>query len=317
MARRLLHYDLTESPKTVADIIESINEKRYENLDELLKLIEWDLVADELIEPKEIRKFTKRITDEEVRLDVMKFLQKYAKQYFREAAERAEYKEKVDNSVGFSLVTIHIKTPDERVQLIQQELLFLIDQIENKGQYTGDHVAKLNKRIAELEKQNKELTAKNIELETQLDKYKHPRDYGKHIPKELQRDDFINIMNHLTNDGIVRKVIERNDYGIQQVTCYQWDASKALFGYFVEQMNDVLGIKGGRIPLNWKLFEPVINNYDELIKEARKALSTYNNDSSLQKNRIENIEKVDNAIKNKDVNPDLPLKKVNPATMLI
>ena len=34
MARRLLHYDLTESPKTVADIIEWINEKRYENLDD-------------------------------------------------------------------------------------------------------------------------------------------------------------------------------------------------------------------------------------------------------------------------------------------
>ena len=248
----------------------------------ILKLIEWDLVADELIEPKEIRKFTKRITDEEVRLDVMKFLQKYAKQYFREAAERAEYKEKVDNSVGFSLVAIHIKTPDERVQLIRQELLFLIDQIENKGQYTGDHVAKLNKRIAELEKQNSKMAEirqtliQEIEvLKARIEILEHP-ERRHQIPDELRCEEFYHIINYLSKCRVVTaKKTEESYYGIP--LCYRWNKSKALFGYFVCKVCYLLELRTRNDHLIWKPFKQAFENFDALEKQARDLASKNKN----------------------------------------
>lgn len=280
MARRLLHYDLTESPKTVADIIEWINEKRYENLDELLKLIEWDLVARELINPKDIRKFTKRITDEEVRLDVMKFLQKYAKQYFREAAEQLEYNDKVENMS--SLIREKERTADQYIDLFRQELLFLIDQIENKGQYTGDHVAKLNKRIAELEKQNSKMAEirqtliQEIEvLKARIEILEHP-ERRHQIPDELRCEEFYHIINYLSKCRVVTaKKTEDSYYGVPLY--YRWNKSKALFGYFVCKVCYLLELRTRNDHLIWKPFKQAFENFDALEKQARDLASKNKN----------------------------------------
>ena len=285
----------------LGSILTAINDLQITDLDKYLKNdVEWESIEDTFIIPQNVRKFIKRINDKEVRLDVAKFLHKYARQYFREAAERQEYNEKMEDMLVMGGPAISIKTADERIALFQQELAFLLDQDESTGEFSGDRFKKQAKKIEDLEKQVEELKAENENLSTQLYYYQHPRENGKHIPEELNKTEFYNIMTHLVTYKIVRTVSEPDEMGIHRIVCYQWDASKALFGYFIERMNEVLEIRGARVPLNWKVFRPAINNYDKLIDEARKALSTYNNSSILQKNRIENAEIVDKAIEDKE-----------------
>ncbi len=59
------YFDYTDAPKTIEDIIDRINTKKYDNLDDLLKSIEWELVGDDLIEPINVRHF-KCIADNEI-----------------------------------------------------------------------------------------------------------------------------------------------------------------------------------------------------------------------------------------------------------
>lgn len=68
-----------------------------------------------------------------------------------------------------------------------------------------------------------------------------------------------------------------SSYG-RQVCCYRWYGKKALFGYYVERMNQELDLNEARELLNWQIFEPAIDNYGELVEEARKAVSKYRKD---------------------------------------
>ena len=289
----------------IESIIATLNTHSYENLDSYLKDLEWEVVAPLLIEHKEIRKFSKRISDDEVRVDVMQFLEKYAQQYFREAAEDKEYREKL--KIMQDPFHNHNKTAKEYIKFFKDELVFLIDQSKDAGQFTGEKFSKLKREKKQLERKIEELANEVSILKAKIDKYEHPHAYGKHIPDGLDTDAFFNIMDHLAEKKIVRKVSDIQS-GVRTLTCYQWDASKALFGYFVYRMNKVLNLNGARVPLNWKIFEPAINNYSDLIDEARKAHSTYISKSHLQTNRIKDVEKVEYAIENKDirVKPNIP-----------
>ena len=176
------YFDLTDAPKTIEDIIDRINKKKYDNLDDLLKTIEWELVGDDLIEPINVRHFTKCIVDNEVRLDVMRFLNKYAKQYFRQAAETFEYNENFRVATSTALVRESIKSADEYLDLFVDELGFLINQLENSGEFSGDKFAKQTKRITELEKQVKELQTANHKLQDKVNRFENPAKYGHYIP---------------------------------------------------------------------------------------------------------------------------------------
>ena len=60
------NFDFSGAPKTIEDIIDCINTKKYDNLDDLLKSIEWELMGDELIRPINIHHFLKCIADNEI-----------------------------------------------------------------------------------------------------------------------------------------------------------------------------------------------------------------------------------------------------------
>lgn len=289
-APKSFYFDFSGAPETAVEIIERINKKQYDNLDAFLKSIEWELVGDELIETINLRHFTKCIADDEVRLDVMKFLHTYARQYFREAAEKAEYAEKREGM--FAVVPqVHIKTADERVALFQQELAYLIQQVEEKGEFSGDKLSKLQKQVDKLEKQVKELKDKNDELETELDRFRHPYDYQKHIPEPLRNKLFYDIMSYLKNKQLVTISYVQTAWG-EQPCCYYWCGTQSLFGYFVIHVSDALNLKGGRDTYNWQTFEPAILNFDKVITEARKANSTCKKNNS----KIKDSEKIDEAI---------------------
>ena len=136
-------------------ILTAINSLKLD-LDRYLKNdVDWESVGDILIVPQQVRKFIKSIQDKETRMDVARFLKKYAQQYFREAAEAMEYKDKAENFMAVG-PDIPIKTADERIALFQQELGFLLDQDESTGEFSGNKFKKLQERITQLEEELKE-----------------------------------------------------------------------------------------------------------------------------------------------------------------
>ena len=271
------------------------NGTQYPSLQELLEETDWSIMDFNSIIPKQkLRAFCKGITNKEVRLDVMRFLHDYANYYFYDGAVEMGRSEWQGGTAYMEKGARDIA--EEYIRQFQSELATQINQIEKTGLYSGNKIGKLEKRIKELEKQVEELKKENENFSAQLYKYQHPHANGKYIPEKLDRAEFYNIMSHLADHNIVRVVTEPDEMGIRKIICYQWDASKVLFGYFVTKVNDALELRGARVPYDWKVFEPAINNYGELIKEARKAFSTYNNSSSLQQNRIKNAEFVDEAI---------------------
>ena len=299
-------YNPFDSPNTTDAIAYFLNQKWYSNLDNFLKEeVNWYAIDTTSILPRaKARAFVRSIRDREVRLAVMAFLDKYATDLFGEVEEHRLFMDTFgtdtpQNPNEFTIKELY-DTLDNNLTMFRKELQFQSEMITSAGEFTGDKFKKQEEKIAELEKQVEELKAENEELFTQLEKYKHPSQNGKHIPEELNKEEFYNIMNYLVDHKIVRRVTERNEIGIPVLTCYQWDASKALFGYFVSRMNDVLNLRGARVQLNWKVFEPAINNYLEIVNEARKAFSTYNNSSVLQINRIEKVDIIDEAIKNRN-----------------
>lgn len=266
-------------------ITEQLNQHEYSNLTKFLEQIDWFSIPHEQIVPREkVRAFIKSIENEETRLNVARFLQKYEDYYFKEP----------DNGFTTDFGT-------DPIAEFHRELEFLIKQLTSNGEFSDDKFSKLQKRIADLEKQVSELQILNANMDEQLDRYKHPRNYGKHIPEKLYKLGFLSIMYYLESEKIVRSVSTPDSMGFHRITCFQWDGSKALFGYFVGKMNDALGLRGARVPYNWKIFEPAINNYSELIKEARKSLSAINNSLSKQAIRIEGAEKIDEALNHREL----------------
>ena len=282
---------MAKQENILESVIAQINEHHFDNLDAFLKNdVEWEIIGSKLIQPKDVRKFVKKISNQEVQLDVMKFLHKYARQYFREAAEKEEYAEKQDDMFAVG-PKVHIKNASERITLFQQELAFLIQQVEETGEFSGNRFSKLEEQVAQLKEENERYKKANQFLQEKIDRFEHPEKHNKYFPPELFNSTFENIMKHLQSAQIALPIYAKGTYG-RVITCYQWYGRKSLFGYFVIKVSDALNLKKGRDTYKWEIFKPAFSNYDELIKEARKAISTFKN----QKTKIENAEIIDQAI---------------------
>ncbi len=264
-----------ETAQQLDDINQLLDKGKYNNLNSFLRDFEWDLVGETILIPKNVRKFAKAIHEEERRLDVLKFLHKYARQYFYDAAEHLSYLERV-STISDPYVE-KIKTPDEYILRFQQEVAFLIDQIETAGEFSGDRLKKLTQRIAQLEDENREYKNANKYLQDKVNRFENPHKYGKFIPAELKNGKFSKIMQYLQMKEIVMPLYPEKDY-TRGISCYQWYGSCALFGYFVWKLNQEFELNEARDLLNWQVFETAINNYDKLIKEARKAVSKFRKD---------------------------------------
>ena len=234
--------------------------------------IDWSYIAPDTIVPKlELRRFTKSISDTEIRLAVMKFLHSYARYYFFDSACGLVSDSFLQREWHASQNDIEMRA-DEYINSFQSELATQISQIENTGEFSGNRFSKLQKRNDELEKQVEKLTNKQKELLNEIDFLKNPYKYGKHIPNELKDYTFYYIMEYLVSKNVARISYVQTEIG-PKPCCYYWDKSKALFGYFVVQMNKELDLCASPNQYNWKVFEPAIQNYEELIDEARKAVS--------------------------------------------
>lgn len=259
-----------------------INKHQYDDLEVFLSDYDWDLVGEIILIPSNVRGFIKEIEDAEVRLDVARFLKKYAEQYLREAAERLEYAEAEKNAVSPSLVRKREKSAEEYIEYFQQELGFLIEQIEQAGEFTGAHVARLKKRIADLEKQVKELQEQNKKLEGKIYAYEHRGD-GLYIPEKLISHEFNHIVQLLIQKQLVTPHYGTNPYGYQQLAYMTWNGQYDLFGYFVDKISYELELRdsGGR--LQWKLFAKAFDNYKKIERAAKNAVAYYQNHPEAKK----------------------------------
>lgn len=259
-----------------------INEHQYDDLEVFLSDYDWDLVGEIILIPSNVRGFIKEIEDAEVRLDVARFLKKYAEQYLREAAERLEYAEAEKNAVSPSLVRKREKSAEEYIEYFQQELGFLIEQIEQAGEFTGDHVARLKKRIADLEKQVKELQEQKRKLEDKIYEYEHRGD-GHYIPEKLVSHEFNHIVQLLIQKQLVVPHYGTDSYGYQRLAYMTWKGRYDLFGYFVDKISYELELRdsGGR--LQWKLFAKAFDNYKKIERAAKNAVAYYQNHPEAKK----------------------------------
>ena len=276
---------------TVKSIAELINNKelwstesptaKYKGLGRLLRYINWSAIEPETIIPKiEMRKFITSIQDEEVRLSVCEFLLKFANDYFIDSA--IVLNSNYSNSYQAAL---------DDIEILKSEIDFQIKLIRSTNDYSGEEFSGLKRRLEEQKEQVKKLNQENVELRKELNSYKHPYDNGYCIPHELLDSIFRYSMEYLAKKELVLPIQDVHPkYGIYTIACYQWLGGKALFGYFVERMNKELELQEARMPLNWKVFKPAIINYDDLIKEARKAVSNYTKNKSLMPAKADIIE---------------------------
>ena len=258
-------------------VLEVINNHQYEQLSDYLSDVNWLEIDPLTIVPQQaIRNFAKAIVDKEVRLDVMRFLEAYAENYFRAGAEELVRHDYAQKHVGFTSGVIRIEA-DQYLDKFKTELKTQINQLQSSGEFSGDKFQKQEKRIKQLEKEVEELSNANKFLQEKIDRFEHPEKYGKFIPYDLNNSQFRAIMEYLQSKQIVSPLYSDSVYG-KTICCYHWYASKALFGYYVEQLNIEFELNEGREQRNWLIFEPVFENYDEIVEEARKAVSKYRND---------------------------------------
>ena len=254
-----------------------INKHQYDDLEVFLSDYDWDLVGEIILIPSNVRGFIKEIEDAEVRLDVARFLKKYAEQYLREAAERLEYAEAEKNAVSPSLVRKREKSAEEYIEYFQQELGYLIDQLENSGGFSGDKFKKQQEKIENLEKQVKELQETNLQLKKRVDELEHPEKRHQ-VPNELRCEEFYHIMSYLQKSGYVSP--RESPVGMYRGPIYyHWNilTPKALFGYFVCKTCYLLELRTKEDHLMWKLFKQAFDNFNKFEKQARDHASKNKN----------------------------------------
>ena len=261
-------------------VLEVINNHQYEQLSDYLSDVNWLEIDPLTIVPQQaIRNFAKAIVDKEVRLDVMRFLEAYAENYFRAGAEELVRHDYAQKHVGFTSGVIRIDA-DQYLDKFKTELKTQINQLQSAGDFSGDKFKKQQERIKQLETEFKELQDINRELKAKIDRFENPHKYGKFVPAELNNRKFVDIMQYLQSKQLVMPLYPEKDY-TRGISCYQWYGSCALFGYFVWKLNQEFDLNEARDLLNWQVFETAINNYDKLINEARKAVSKFRKDDKI------------------------------------
>lgn len=256
-------------------IFTAINNHDYENLQVFMNNTDWYSIAPQLIIPRDkIRTLVRLIKDEEVRLDVMRYLDKYALDYFKPAAEKL--------APETTATPIFTDTELERQTMylmdeFRKELRFQIDLIESTGKFSGEKYHLQDKKIKDLEKQVKELQETNLQLKTRIDELEHPE--RKHqVPNDLRCEEFYHIISYLEKYGYV--IHRESTIGMYRGPIYyHWNipSPKALFGYFVCKTCYLLELRTKEDHLMWKLFKQAFDNFDTFEKQARDHASKNKN----------------------------------------
>ena len=285
---------------TPDSIAEQLNHHKYEDLGVFLrKGVDWYSLAPSSILPREkVRAFVSSIDDEEVRLAVMRFLIKYAYDYFLAMAKEDT---EIDFRVGISSIEDQEREALKKVDAFQKELNFQVDLIVSSGEFSGDKFHKQEEKIKTLEKEAKDLKDEKWKLhqeiatlKARIDELEHPE--RKHqIPNELRCEEFYHVITYLTNKGIVTPMQAPDSY-YRNAICYHWNTSKVLFGYFVCKVCYLLELRTKKDHLMWKVFKLAFDNFGELEKQARDLASKNKNWESASSTKPDDAYIVDEAM---------------------
>lgn len=257
-------------------VLEQLNNHEYTDLAKFLDSVDWFSIPREQIVPREkVRAFIKSIENEETRLNVARYFQRYEDYYFKEP----------DN--GF---TANIG-PDPIAEF-HRELDFLIQQLTTRGDFSDRIYTDMRIRKEQLEKEVETLKKKVNDLEAKVDMYEHPQAYGFGITGELECEKFYWIMEDLAKNRVVR--VKYGEGMWSHMPCaYYWDKEYGLFGYFVDKVSEYLNLRESSDRIKWGPFRKAFLNFDKLEKEARNAISRYKtptgkypDDGDLVKNAI-------------------------------
>ena len=258
-------------------VLKQLNDREYTDLAKFLDSVDWFSIPREQIVPREkVRTFIKSIENEETRLNVARYLQKYEDYYFKES----------DN--GFTADF----GPDPIAEF-HRELEYLIQQLTTRGDFSDRKFNEMRIRKEQVEKQNKELQERIKKLEGKIYAYEHRGD-NLYIPEKLFSHEFMHIAQLLTQKQIVISHYKTDDYGYQRLAYMTWKEQCDLFGYFVDKISYELELRdsGGR--LQWKLFAKAFDNYKEIERAAKNTVARYQTHPETK--MPENAEIIDNII---------------------
>ena len=267
MVDNIKDIDETLTPQKIAA---AINNNEYKDLADYIREIEWYRMDGDLIVHKwDLRAFTKSIHDKNKRRLVMHYLLDNAEYYFSDP---------IEDMINLDLSKKEREeTYNEYLNEFKEELRAQIRQLEEFETKDIVVINRLQEKNKILEKQVKDQQEEIVKLEKKVHFYEHPSEYGKQIPDELNHKVFLYTMEFLVANRIAMYCREPNDYGVRELTCYYWTGRKGAFGYFVDRMNEELGLRKEGCLIKWKPFEKAFINYKDIIDEARNTVSYYTN----------------------------------------
>ena len=252
---------------------------------------EWNYVTKDY-DANTIRRIINRFKTLEGKQEVIKELKKYIAERnastTRPKYSKVTYKESANEAFLDELLMEANVAQTQRI-------------IEEKAaeKSKDDRIAELEEQVKQLEKEKDEAVREKKSAERERDNYRKKYDElinrlnKKYIPAEFKTKEAELILNELVKNDIISPLGHHNGTEFM-VTCYRWDKSGALFGYFVDKMNFQLELadSGGR--LNWKPFKCAFSNFEEKAKRARDTVSFYKQHP--KEKMPENAEKIDEAI---------------------
>ncbi len=170
------------------------------------------------------------------------------------------------SSAKVSMVTFKNKADDAFLD----ELVLDGDELgpeQNKEDMYNERIRLLEAQLTQVKRERDKAIRELEALSSRVDQ--------KYIPSAFKSDEAEQILNELIRKDFLSPVWRHDDMGNFVKSCYRWDESKALFGYFVDKMSARLHLYNAGNQINWREFQHAFSNYEEIVKRARDAVSNY------------------------------------------
>ena len=170
------------------------------------------------------------------------------------------------SSAKISMVTFCIKADnnflDELAHCGEQK-----NQEQNIEEMYEERIRQLEEQLTQV-KRERDQVKRNLEMLTS-------RVNQKFIPASFKSAEAERILDALIRNDILSPVWRRDEAGNFEKSCYRWDESKALFGYFVDKMSARFHLYNAGNQINWREFQHAFSNYEDIVKRARDAVSNF------------------------------------------
>lgn len=170
------------------------------------------------------------------------------------------------SSAKVSMVTFRNKADDAYLDGMSHDSDALAQDTSLEEMYE-ERIRLLEKQLSDMKRERDQAIRQLESLTGRVDR--------KFIPASFKSDEAERIINALVRKDFLSPVWRHDDVGNFVKSCYRWDESKSLFGYFVDKMSARLHLYNAGNQINWREFQHAFSNYEDIVKRARDAVSNY------------------------------------------